>query len=311
MAILLNGFFSGGTHAQENTKHVETVEQSIDGAMQLFEAQRKERMAIGLKAMAKVLPYLFMGPMGIDSRQVLFKRIEEVEEASRFASVMAVMHRDLEKSLLRMLKDQGAGKQAAQARVAAVMAKLKVEKMQADYEAEYLVMEALNRVYEYLDNNWGQWKLYGKSVEFGDEKLDVPYQVLIDRLGETVDRMDAIQNAKADTAVPQQAHADATAPLTCELSTKALPEGAVEVVVTVQNQSRFALKINKPSIATVTWVLADNQVIGAHPGRPPEQILLGAGESTSFSDRLDLPPGEKTQSAEVQTGIKQGVLKCQ
>jgi len=70
------------------------VEQSIDGAMQLFEAQRKERMAVGLKAMAKVLPYLFMGPMGIDSRKVLFKRIEDVEEASRFASVMAVMHRD-------------------------------------------------------------------------------------------------------------------------------------------------------------------------------------------------------------------------
>ncbi|MDQ6970584.1 MAG: hypothetical protein Q9M16_08745, partial [Mariprofundus sp.] len=51
------------------------------------------------------------------------------EEASRFASVMAVMHRDLETSLLRMLKDQGAGKQAAQSRVAKVMAKLKPEKM--------------------------------------------------------------------------------------------------------------------------------------------------------------------------------------
>jgi len=162
--------------ATESPKQAK-VEQAIDGAIQLFEAQRKERMSVGLKAMAKVLPYLFMGPMGIDSRQTLFKRIEEVEEASRFASVMAVMHRDLEKSLLRMLKDQGAGKQAAQARVSKVMVKLKPGEMEADYEAEYLVMEALNRVYEYLDNHWGQWKLYGKSVEFGDKKLDVPYQV--------------------------------------------------------------------------------------------------------------------------------------
>jgi hypothetical protein len=299
--LVMTGLPANTGYAGEPGKQAE-VEQSIDGAMQLFEAQRKERFATGTRVMAKVIPYLYQGPMGIDSRQVLLRRIEEVEEASRFAAAMAFMHRDLSVSLVRMLEDMGLGRGAAQARVAKVVAGLRPEQMEADFEARHLVMEALNRVYEYLDNHWGEWELHGKLVTFSDEKLNIPYQTLMDRLGETVDQMDAIRNPKANV--------ETTTPLSCALTTRQLSEGVVEAIVTVKNLDSHAVTMPEPSVGTVTWILADNQVIGAHPGRPPEEIALAAGDSARYSDSLELPADAKILAAKLDAGKSFGVLKC-
>ena len=134
--------------------------------------------------MAKVVSYLYQGSMGIDSKQVLLHRLIEVDEASRLANSLALMHRGLRESLLKIMEKQGLAKNAAIAKADKLIAKLKPEKLAATYEGWYLVLTALNRVYEYLDNHWGQWKLEIKLVSFGDEKLDIPYQTLMDRLGE-------------------------------------------------------------------------------------------------------------------------------
>ncbi len=308
-ALLLVGLLTAQSYAAEPGQQAK-VEQTITGAMQLFEAQRKARLAETMLAMAKVVPYLYQGSMGIDSKQVLVHRLIEVNKASRLANSLALMHRGLRESLVQIMEKQGLAKNAAIAKADKLIAKLKPEKLAATYEGWYLVLTALNRVYEYLDNHWGQWKLYIKIVEFGDEKLDIPYQTLMDRLGETIDRMDAIQNAKTDKAVKKQSPANASAPLSCNLSTRTLPDGAVESIVTVKNQSRYALEINTPSVDTVTWILADNQVVSAHPGRPPKQILLNSGEHVSYVDTLDLPPGNESLEVEVDAGKPFGVLKC-
>jgi hypothetical protein len=196
--LLMSGF---QLHAAETSglgKQL-SVKQSIDGAVRYFTSEQKRRLTDTSKAMAQVVPYLYLGPMGIDSREGLRVRIRQIEDASSHAAGLGYLHRDFSIAMVRMLEDQGMKTEAANERVGKLIATLRPEPLEATYEGWYLVLTALNRVYNYLDIHWGEWKPSGKGVEFSSEKLNIPYQTLMDRLGETVDQMDAIQNSLSES----------------------------------------------------------------------------------------------------------------
>lgn len=128
---------------------------------------------------------------------------------------------------------------------------------------------------------------------------------------ESEDRPEAGQSAKPDSAsAPDEAAGDGEA-LACKLKQNPLPEGGVRAVVVLENRSPEVVHLNKPSVGTVTWILAGGQIIGAHPGQPPEQIQLGAGELFCYKDTLDLPPDNRIVAAEVAIGTELGLLRCE